>query len=146
MTYYARNPILMPVILLLIISTTGWYSPFSSWLFNFVGFIFTLVLALSIFINYELQINDHELVYTIYLYSHRIYQKKITPKEIDILKLRKFGWTSKGATIRLQQGKNIRLSNFMPTTFDDELLHFANKHSIETWKNKDYELVKQFEK
>lgn len=145
MVFYSKNPIIIPVLLLFIISTTGWYNPLSSVWINFFGFSITLLIALSILINYELKIEEDKITYTIYLYHLKIYQKRVTPEQIKQLRLKRLGWTSKGAIIQVHQGMNLRVINFMPHDFDDELTKFANRHSIAIWRNKDYELVKRFE-
>lgn len=106
--------------------------------------ILLLLVVIVCPIRFKFKINEDHLVYQIFYFKKSILRKNIFPNQIKQIKFIRVGWAKKGATIKVHNGFNFRLSILQPQTAYDDLIKFSNKHDITVLKTKDYILLEKY--
>ncbi|MCL6572923.1 MAG: diguanylate cyclase [Bacillus sp. (in: Bacteria)] len=117
---------------------------FSSEGFLYFQILLTLLILVTIFIQFKFKIDDGYLTYQILIMKMPIYQKVVYPNQIIALKFKRVGWANKVAIIQVEKGLNIRLVNFVPQNVFVALIDFANKYDISISKTKDYLILEKY--
>jgi hypothetical protein len=113
-----------------------------NWLL-YIHILLAVVILLSIFIQFKFKIDESHLTYQIMFLSMSIYKKVLNPEQINEIKFKRVGWSTKGASIRVKKGFNIRILHFYPNNVFLDLIHFANINGISISKTKDYLILEK---
>ena len=130
---------LLMVGLLLTTIYVGNYS-IGSLIFQIAATVFSF---LSFFLRYRLEINDEVITWQSRIFSIPLYKRVIVTERITKIKCKRVGWATKSAVIKVRRGMNIPLVKFKPNGIYSDLIDFANKHSIEVSKTKDYMILEK---
>jgi hypothetical protein len=84
-----------------------------NWLI-YIQILLVVVILLSFFIQFKFKIEEHHLIYQIMFLSMSIYKKGLIPDQITQIKFKRIGWSTKGASIHVKKGFNIRILHFTP--------------------------------
>jgi hypothetical protein len=113
-----------------------------NWLLN-IQILLVVVILLSIFIQFNFKIDESHLTYQIMFFSMSIYKKVLNPDQIIRIKFKRIGWSTKGASIQVKKGFNIRILHFNPKNVFLDLIDFANVNGISISKTKDYLILEK---
>lgn len=130
---------LLMVGLLLTTIYVGNYSK-GSLIFQTSATVFTF---LSFFLRYRLEINEEVITWQSRIFSIPLYKRVIVPERIKKIKYKRVGWATKSAVIQVRRGINIPILKFNPSSVYMDLIDFAQKHSIEVTKTKDYLILEK---
>lgn len=109
----------------------------------FMQLFFAIFFLLSIFINYKIKIDDHDLTYQILFLKLSIYKNVVHPQQIKQIKFILVGWTGKGAVIKTKKGFNIHIGHYFSNEVIKALENFAKNHNISIYKTKDYLIIEK---
>lgn len=128
---YLIRPSKLLVFILLVLQLNLYFSVFSkmndSAILNHIILLIIFITAIILFINFEFDICDDKLVYTIKFLGVLIYKKKIFKKNIMNIKFSK----SKNCTyIKLKNGFNLKISDYKYKKMHSDLIVFAKKNYI----------------
>lgn len=109
--------------------------------------IFLLLFGvICIFIKTKFVINQDNLNYQTMVFRFTVFQRNLSPAEINKVVFKRYGWATKGATLKLHKGLNIRIVHFTPNDVTTQLERFAINNTISISKSKDYLLLERREK
>ncbi|WP_419962443.1 hypothetical protein [Psychrobacillus sp. BM2] len=94
----------------------------------------------------EFIISQEELNYKIMIHGFKAFHKKLFSADIDKVLFKRYGWATKGATIKLNKGLNLRIVQFTPKDVMLQLETFAINNNVSISKSKDYLLLERREK
>lgn len=94
----------------------------------------------------EFIISQNRLDYVIRSYHYKVFHKKLSPGDIDKIVFKRYGWATKGASLKVHKGINLRIVQFIPKDVMHELENFALNNNISISKSKDYLLLERREK
>lgn len=94
----------------------------------------------------EFIISQDKLDYVIRIYHYKVFHKKLSPDDIDKIVFKRYGWVTKGASIKVQKGLNLRIVQFIPKDVMHDLENFALHNNVSFSKSKDYLLLERREK
>ncbi|MUK87987.1 hypothetical protein GMD78_06190 [Ornithinibacillus sp. L9] len=141
MNYSARGPRELMLFLLLGLLIGGYQTD---------GFPYYVILSILIlllaFIRYTLTINDDQIVYKIFCFSIPVHYKIVIPNEIERMIFKRYGWATKGVSIKLHKGLSIRVAKFTPKGIFDQLEKFSREKGVAIEKTKDYLILEKMER
>lgn len=109
--------------------------------------IFLLLFGvISFFIKTKFIINQDNLNYQTMIFRFTVFQRNLSPTDINKVAFKRYGWATKGATLKLHKGFNIRIVQFTPNDVTTQLEKFAINNTISITKSKDYLLLERREK
>ena len=94
----------------------------------------------------EFIVSQDKLDYVIRIYHYKVFHKKLSPGDIDKIVFKRFGWATKGASLKIHKGINLRIVQFIPKDVMHELENFALNNNVTISKSKDYLLLERREK
>lgn len=80
------------------------------------------------------------------IFHFTVFQRNLSPTDINKVVFKRYGWATKGATLKLHKGFNIRIVQFTPNDVTTQLEKFAINNTISITKSKDYLLLERREK
>jgi hypothetical protein len=98
---------------------------------------------LSLFIRYEFKIDKDILTYRTYILRVNVYEKAVKPMDIKKIVFKRVSWKTKLATVRVENGWNMRISLFNPPNVFKELETFAGEFDIDVQKTSDYKALEK---
>lgn len=110
----------------------------------YVQLTFSVLIFLTIFIQYRFKIVDGHLIYQLFFLTLPIYKRVIYSNQIIQIKFKRVGWKTKGVIIQIRKGWNIRVVNFVPNDVFVELIDFANKYGITISKTREYLTLEKY--
>lgn len=109
----------------------------------YLQILLAIFLLLSMFIRFKFVIDDGYLKFQTILFSIPIYTKVLFPNQINQIKFKRVGWTTKCAIIQVSKGFNVRIVNFNPSNVFVDLIDFAHEKGISISKTKDYLILEK---
>lgn len=70
--------------------------------------------VISFFIKTKFIINQDNLNYQTMIFRFTVFQRNLSPTDINKVVFKRYGWATKGATLKLHKGFNIRIVQFTP--------------------------------
>jgi hypothetical protein len=134
------HPSLLIILFLLI--SSDWFS--GNPVLNAFLWLFLVCLVMALGINYQLEVEDHQMCYRLSFLSFRLYKKTMTPDSINSIIFKRADWTKKKAVIKVKKGMNIRVMDYEPTQVFIALHKFTADHGIATKKTRDYKLLEKY--
>lgn len=95
-------------------------------------------------VNFKFQIINDCLWYELLIWKFSLHKKVVTDEKIKKISFKRSGWKRKSAVIHLKKGLNIRLSDFRPNTYCEQLKVFAAVYGIPVTKSRDYLLLEKY--
>ncbi|MFD1738888.1 hypothetical protein ACFSCX_20450 [Bacillus salitolerans] len=94
-------------------------------------------------IKIRLLIKTDCLIYQTLLGNTPIITRCFYPNQIRKIQLKRMGWWTKGAVIKVNKGVHVKIVHFRPASIFEELERFSNEKNIVLEKTKDYKLLER---
>ncbi|WP_277585212.1 hypothetical protein [Psychrobacillus antarcticus] len=117
-----------------------------SWINSILSILLIIFSIISFSTKSEFIINQDKLDYVIRSYHYKVFHKKLFPDDIDKIVFKRYGWATKGASLKVHKGLNLRIVQFIPKDVMLQLETFAVNNNISINKSKDYLLLERREK
>ncbi|WP_421378529.1 hypothetical protein ACOJQI_13205 [Bacillus salacetis] len=104
--------------------------------------LFFVVMSLGI--KYQLVFVGHQLEFSLFFLSFRIFTKSVTPEQVKSIVFKRSDWTKKKAVIKMERGRNIVVVDYQPAEIFIDLENFGIQHDISLKKTKDYKLLQKY--
>lgn len=112
-------------------------------IFMTLAVLVALFCVLSLFVNYELEINEYMLRYRIKVFHFCIYEKQVDAQNIQAIHFKRAGWSTRLAVVKLHKGWNIRIMLFSPLEVFYQLEVYGERNNIEMSRTEDYKILEK---
>lgn len=99
-------------------------------LFSVALLLFNILCFISLFLKYELTLNQNTIHYQITIWGKQIYRSSVQEKDITFIRFKRVGWASEGAIIYLKRGIPIRIIRFSPDNVLENLKKYSFNHNL----------------